>query len=133
MLSYWASPQAISSDPVMSGKMNSLPKVVFSKTLDRVEWGKWNNARLVKENVAEEVRRLKQRPGKDMVILGSGSLVSALTEQGLIDEYRIIVCPVVLGNGQPLFSNIPKPVNLNLNGTTPFKTGVVMLSYAPDL
>src|SRR5579859_5463618 len=108
MLSYWTSPAAISDDAVIAEKMNTTPKVVFSKTLEKVEWGKWNNARLAKDNVADEVRKLKQQPGKDMVIFGSGSIVSALTEQGLIDDYRIIVCPVVLGDGQPLFSNIPK-------------------------
>ncbi len=131
MLSYWPTPDAIQNDPVVADKMNTLPKVVFSKTLDRVEWGQWANARLVNGDIGGEISRLKQQPGKDMVIFGSGSIVSALTELGLIDEYRIIVAPVVLGNGVPLFKGITKPVNLKLLRTKSLKSGVVLLYYEP--
>jgi len=132
MLSYWTSPSAIEDDPIITDKMNTTPKIVFSKTLERVEWGKWNNARLVKDHIAEEISRLKQRPGKDMVIFGSGSIVSTLAQLGLIDDYRIFVAPVVLGSGKPLFTGMPKPVNLKLSGTKTYKTGVVLLSYQPE-
>jgi dihydrofolate reductase len=129
MVSYWTSPEAIKNDPIMSEKMNNLPKVVFSKTLDKAEWGKWNNARVAKGNIGDEVKKLKQQPGKDMVIFGSGEIVSALTELGLIDDYRLFVVPVILGNGKPMFNGITKTVKLKLAETKTFKTGVVMLSY----
>jgi len=84
-----------------AGKMNGLPKVIFSKTLDSVEW---ENSSLIKDNVKETVLKLKQQPGKDMVILGSGSIVSAFTQMDLIDEYRIIINPVILGDGKLQFT-----------------------------
>jgi len=129
MLSYWPTPEAIKNDPIMADKMNSTPKIVFSKSLDKVEWGKWNNARLVKDHIGEEIIKLKQQPGKDMVIYGSGSIVSLLTQLGLIDEYRIFVVPTVLGSGKPQFMDITKPVKLKLSETKAFKTGVVSLTY----
>src|SRR5689334_15159403 len=91
MLSYWPTQIAIENDPEIADKMNTLPKLVFSKTLDRVEWGQWDNARLIKGDIGEEIAKLKQQPGKDMVIFGSGSIVSTLAQLGLIDEYRILI------------------------------------------
>jgi dihydrofolate reductase len=131
MLSYWPTPDAIQNDPVVADKMNTLPKVVFSRTLDKVEWGKWDNARLVKGDIGEEISKLRQQPGEDMVIFGSGSIVSILTELGLIDEYRIIVAPIVLGRGVPLFRGMTKRVNLRLLRTKSLKSGVVLLYYEP--
>jgi len=125
---YWPSPSAIKEDPLIAPLMNNLPKIVFSKTLERVEW---NNSRLVKEDIAQEISKLKQQPGKDMVIFGSGSIVSAFTRLGLIDEYRLIVNPVVLGNGKPLFKGINDRFNLKLLGTKAFSCGNVMLCYQP--
>jgi dihydrofolate reductase len=106
--------------------MNNLPKIVFSKTLQKVEW---NNSRLVKENIGEEISKMKQQPGKDMVIFGSGSIVSTLMQLALIDEYRIIVNPVVLGNGNPLFKGISDKHNLKLLKTKVLCSGVVILYY----
>ena len=108
--------------------MNNLPKIVFSKTLQEV---KWNNSRLVKENIAEEISKIKQQPGKDMVIFGSGSIVSTFMQHGLIDEYRIIVNPIVLGNGNPLFKGINGKQNLKLLKTKVFDSGIVILFYEP--
>jgi len=125
---YWPSPQAIKDDSIIANKMNNLPKIVFSKTLPSVEW---QNTRLVKENIAGEISELKQQPGKDMVIFGSGSIVSAFMQFGLIDEYRIIVNPVVLGNGIPLFRNIKSRINLKLLKTKSFGSGNVILYYKP--
>jgi dihydrofolate reductase len=82
--------------------LNDITKIVFSRTLDRTEW---NNSRLIKENMAEEVLKLKEQPGKDMVILGS-SIVSALTRLRLIDEYEFMVNPVVLGRGRSQFEGL---------------------------
>src|SRR5262249_2641474 len=132
MVSYWTTPEAIKNDPIISAQMNDTPKVVFSKTLDKAEWGKWNNAKVAKGNIGDEVKKLKQQPGKDMVIFGSGDIVSALTELGMIDDYRLFVVPVILGSGKPMFTGIIKQVKLKLAEAKPLKTGVVMLSYVPD-
>jgi dihydrofolate reductase len=95
--SYWPTPSAYEDNPILAPMLNDITKIVFSKTLNRAEW---NNSRLIKENMAEEVLKLKEHPGKDMVILGSGSIVSALTRLGLIDGYEFMVSPVVLGRGR---------------------------------
>ena len=107
MASYWPTPAATTNDPIVADKMNSLPKIVFSKTLSSVEW---QNTRLVKENITEEISKLRQQPGKDLIIFGSSDLAATFIQHGLIDEYRIMVNPVVLGNGKPLF----KGIHLNL-------------------
>ena len=103
MASYWPTDMARTDDPIVAGKMNTLPKIVFSRTLDKVEW---NNTRLVKGNVEEEISKLKQQPGQDWLLFGSADLASTLTNLGLIDEYRVMVNPVVLGHGKPLFKDI---------------------------
>jgi len=128
MASYWPTPDSIADDPVVAQKMNSLPKIVFSKTLEKAEW---ENTRLVKENIREEIEKLKNQPGKDMFIFGSAELASTLREMGLIDEYRIMVNPVVIGSGKPLFLNINTNFNLKLLRTTVFKSGNVLLYYEP--
>ncbi len=125
MVAFW--PNATGEDPVVTEKMNSLPKIVFSKTLAAVDW---NNSRLVANNIAEEISALKQQPGKDLVILGSGSIVSQFAQLGLIDEYRIIVTPVILGSGNGQFKNTDR-LSLKLVETKTFKSGVVILYYQP--
>ena len=124
MASYW--PTATTEDPLITDTMNSLPKIVFSKTLDKVEW---NNSMLIKENVEEEISILKKQPGKDMVIFGSGSIVSAFTQLGLIDEYRLIVNPIILGKGKPLFRDLKDKLNLKLLEAKKFRCGNVLLCY----
>jgi dihydrofolate reductase len=141
MASYWPTPAAADNDPTITHKMNNLSKVVFSKTLSTVDpiiIG-WNNSRLIKGNIAEEIRKMKEegglpagQAGKDMVIFGSGSIVSALTRLGLIDEYRIIVNPVILGKGNPLFNGIKDKFNLELIKTKTLKSGVVIFYYQPE-
>jgi dihydrofolate reductase len=132
MADYWpaaaTNPSTPKSDVEIADKMNNLPKIVFSKTLQEV---KWNNSRLVKDNIAEEISKMKQQPGKDMVIFGSGSIVSTLMQHGLIDEYRIIVNPIVLGKGNPLFKGIKDKHNLKLLKTKVLGSGVVILYYEP--
>jgi dihydrofolate reductase len=128
MASYWPTPDAIKSDPVVAKGMNSLPKVVFSRKLDKVSW---NNTKLVKGDLAAEVQRMKQEPGKDMVILGSGTIVSQLAQEGLIDEYQIIVNPVVLGKGRTMFDGIKEKLALKLTETREFSNGNVLLSSEP--
>jgi dihydrofolate reductase len=127
---YW--PTATDNDPVITERMNGLPKVVLSRTLDKVGWGRWDNARLVKENVAEEVKRMKQDTTKDIVILGSGTLVSTFTKLGLIDEYQIVLQPIILGKGKPHFKGLDDRYSLKLLTAKPFGTGAVLLYYQPN-
>ena len=129
MASYWPTPFAKENDPVVADKMNTIPKIVFSKTLDKVEW---SNSRLVKENIAEEVSQLKQQQGRDLAIFGSANLMVSLLQMGLVDELRIMVNPVVLGNGKPLFKGIHDTLNLKLIKTRTFRSGNVLLYYQPD-
>lgn len=129
MVSYWPTEAAATDDPIIAEKMNTLPKVVFSKTLENVEWGEWKNARLVKGDLREEIAKLKQEPGKDMVLFGSGEIVSTLAQSGLIDEYLLFVAPVMLGSGIPLFKGVNKRIKLKLVGTHNLSSGVVLLRY----
>ena len=110
-------------------KLNSMRKIVFSKSLEKAEW---NNSQLMKEVLPEEIARMKQEPGKDMVIYGSASIVQAFTNLGLIDEYQLLVHPIVLGSGKPLFAGIAQPAQLNLLHTKSFPSGVIGLYYAPQ-
>lgn len=129
MASYWPSEDALTDDPIVAGKMNSLRKVVFSRTLKNVSW---NNSTLVKGDAAEEVRKLKEQPGKDMAIFGSANLARTLVPPGLIDEYRIMVNPVVLGAGRSLFDGLGCRQKLNLVESRSFRSGNVLLSYRPE-
>ncbi len=122
MASYW--PTAPSDE--IADTMNGLPKIVFSRTLERADWA---NARLVRGEATEEVARLRREPGKDLVILGSAVLVSSLLRAGLIDEYRMIVNPVILGRGRPQFTDITARIGLRLTQATALRSGVVILHY----
>jgi len=128
MASYWPTPLAAQNDPVVAKHMNSLPKVVFSRTLDRASW---SNTKLVTDDMAAEIRRMKRQPGEDMAILGSGSIVSQLAQEGLVDEYQIVVNPVVLGAGRTLFDGVKERLPLKLTRTRAFGNGNVLLCYEP--
>nr|WP_154958417.1 dihydrofolate reductase family protein [Paenibacillus xylanexedens] len=101
-------------------------KIVFSTTLNDVEW---NNSRLVKENIEEEIKNLKQQPGQDMVILGSPRFAHYLMKLGLIDEYKITVSPVLIGSGLPLFQGLNQKINLQLIENKTFDSGALGLFY----
>jgi dihydrofolate reductase len=111
----------------MATWLNESEKVVFSKTLKEATW---NNTRIVRELDPRGVEAMKREPGKDMIIFGSGSIVSVLTEHGLIDEYRLIVGPVILGGGRSLISGVSKGRKLDLMEAKPYPSGNVMLRYA---
>jgi dihydrofolate reductase len=128
MAGFWPTPAAAERFPVIAARMNSLPKVVFSRTLAVVTWA---NARLVKSSPAAEIRKMKSEPGPDMTILGSGSIVSQLTQEGLIDEYQVVVFPVVLGQGRTMFDGVTRPLRLRLVTTRTFGNGNVLLRYVP--
>jgi dihydrofolate reductase len=128
MASYWPTPNAIQNYPIVAKQMNDLPKVVFSRTLDKVSW---NNTKLVKSDMVAEIRKMKKEPGKDMVIFGSGNIVTQLAQEGLIDEYQIVVNPIVLGKGRTMFDGIKKKLTLKLTKTRTFGNGNVLLCYEP--
>ncbi|MFF2089541.1 dihydrofolate reductase family protein [Paenibacillus sp. NPDC058174] len=130
MHSYWPSvpsnPSASQHERDHAEWIEKTAKLVFSTTLDQVEW---NNSRLVKENVEEEINKLKQQPGKDMVILGSPRFAHQLMQLDLIDEYKITVSPVLIGKGLPLFQGIKEKVNLKLIENKTFDSGAIALAY----
>jgi len=127
--SYWPNapddPQATKSMIEFAHKINSIPKIVFSKTLDKATW---NNTRLVKENMVEEILKLKNQPGNNLSI-GGLSIASHLTKLGLIDEYFFLVQPIILGTGTPLFGNLNDRIDLKLIDTKIFCSGVVAKHY----
>jgi dihydrofolate reductase len=110
--------------------MNEAAKLVFSRTLKDVTW---NNARLIRELDVDEIAAMKQRPGKNLMIFGSGSIVSQLTRHALIDEYQFVVCPVFLGEGRRLLEGLSKIVALELLEARKYPSGDVSLRYAPRL
>jgi dihydrofolate reductase len=126
MASYWPTEDAKRDDPAITELMNRLPKIVFSKTLKKVEW---ENTRLVNNNFVEVVTKLKHESGKDIAIFGSSDLAVTLIEHGLIDELRIMVNPIFLGAGKPLLQGIKTKLSLKLLKTRTFKTGNVLLYY----
>jgi dihydrofolate reductase len=128
MAGYWPTDAALADDPVVAGKMNRLTKIVFSKTLKKADW---NNTILIKSDIAEKVEELKETKGNDIAIFGSSDLGVALISAGLIDELRILVNPVVLGKGKTIFRGINTRIDLTLLSTKVFRSGNVMLSYAP--
>jgi dihydrofolate reductase len=182
MSAFWPSSEALKDDPIVASKMNSLPKIVFSKSSSGMGAGVdmstgggmgggkspvvvaasrkplWNNTTMIGQIDADEIRKMKSgskfgsklglssgltasaedkkaenksAENKNMVILGSGTIVSAFTRLGLIDEYRLIVNPVLLGKGKPLFTDIEKTLKLKLASTHQFKSGNVLLVYVP--
>jgi dihydrofolate reductase len=126
MSSYWPTEGAINDDPEVANAMNNLPKVVVSRTLDKADW---NNSVLIKDNIEEEIQKLKNQPGKDIAVFGSANLASTLIKAGLIDEFRVMINPVVIGGGRPLFENIEGKIELELVKTRTFKNGNVMHYY----
>lgn len=128
MAGFWPTPNALKSAPAMAEGMNKADKIVFSRTLKKAEW---NNTRLVNTDMLEEIKKMKQQTGKDMTVLGSGSIITQLAEQGLIDAYQFMIDPVALGDGTPIFKSIGHQLNLKLTDTRIFKSGAVLLSYQP--
>ncbi|MGH9894602.1 MAG: dihydrofolate reductase family protein [bacterium] len=120
---YWPSATGPDAD-----RLNELPKVVVSKTLEQVEW---NNSRLIRENLGEEVGKLKRQPGKDLALFGSADLAATLIRLGLIDEYRILVTPYLLGRGTPMFKDVDHGIALKLLNATTWSSGMVALYYQP--
>jgi dihydrofolate reductase len=128
MASYWPTSMAMENDPVVAKGMNDLPKVVFSRTMGKASW---NNTRLMKGEPAAEMRRMKKESGQDMVIMGSGSIISQLAEERVIDEYQMVVVPVVLGKGRTMFDGVKEKLGMKLVRSRVFGNGNVFLCYEP--
>jgi dihydrofolate reductase len=128
MAAYWPTPAARQDDPEVAELMNGLPKVVVSTTLGSADW---EPTRLVGGNVAEEVAKLKQEPGRGIAIMGSPGLTVSLIELGLVDELRVMVNPIVLGSGRSLFRTTSDRLRLELLQTRTFSSGNVLLTYRP--
>jgi len=128
MASYWPTPQAQVNAPIVAEQMNALPKVVFSRTLEEASW---QNTVLVRGDPAAEVRKMKAESDKDMVILGSGSIVSQLAQVGLIDEFQMVLNPIALGRGRTMFETVDHRLDMRLTRTRAFGNGNVFLCYEP--
>jgi dihydrofolate reductase len=123
MASHWPS----STDPY-AAPMNELPKVVFSKTLERAEW---NSSRVARGEITEEISALRAEPGGDIIAWGGASFLQALSRAGLVDEYRLVINPVALGGGLPLFKDLAAPVSLRLVDATTYDSGAALHIYRP--
>jgi dihydrofolate reductase len=119
-------PDRSEGEKAYARKLNAMKKMVFSRRLEKADW---SGSTLFRDIDTDEVARWKSEPGKDMLIYGSASIVQQLTNRGLIDEYQILVHPVVLGGGTALFRDIQQKQRLSLVSSTPFSSGVVLLTY----
>jgi dihydrofolate reductase len=128
MAGYWPTPMAVKSDPLVAERMNNLPKIVFSRTMDKAVW---NNTKLVKGDALKEIRKMKQDSGIDMVMMGSGSIVSLLAQEGLVDEYQFVMVPIILGKGRTMFEGIKEKLRMRLTKTQTFANGNIFLGYEP--
>jgi dihydrofolate reductase len=127
LAAYW--PTATEErDLPFKAPMNDLPKVVFSKSIDHLDW---HDTRIANGGLGEEIGRLKQEPGKDILVHGGARFARSLSGAGLIDRYQLMVHPVVLGSGLPLFPALPQPLTLELLEAKPFPSGIVLHVYRP--
>lgn len=128
MADFWPSEYARKTDPEVAEIMNATPKIVVSKTLARADW---NNTRLISGEIVKNIAELKRRPGKDIAIFGSNNLCVSLIPESLIDEFRIMINPVALGRGSPLFAGLRERSDLKLIKAREFRSGNVLLCYKP--
>jgi dihydrofolate reductase len=125
---YW--PEQTTETELIADALNSTPKAVFSSTLERAPWGSWDDARIVSGSASEEVRRLKEVDGGDMVVWGSFRLVRTLLEEGLVDEFHLWMCPIVLGSGIRLFPEGAEAMPMELLETKT-RNGVLSVVVRP--
>ncbi len=126
MASFWPTPAARAMNAVLAEQMTKREKVVFSRTLREVSWA---NTKLVGKGLADEVRRMKQEPGEDLTILGSGSVVAQLAQEDLIDGFNLVVNPIVLGKGRSMFAGLERRLALKPTTTRRFANGNVLSCY----
>lgn len=135
MAGYWltvpGNPDSTPAEREHARYLENATKIVVSRTLDRVEWNDAQNTVLIKDNIADEIGKIKQQPGKDIWFLGSVALAQTFMQLDLIDEYRININPTVLGRGKPLFAGVTREFPLKLLEARTFASGVVALRYEP--
>ena len=117
------------SDSVMARLMNETPKVVYSKSLSEIDW---SNTRISRAALADEIPALKAAGGKDMVVFGGGTICNSLIRERLVDEYRLTVHPVALGDGIPLMHGLPEPQRLRMIGSTVYADGSIGQTLVPE-
>jgi dihydrofolate reductase len=128
MQGFWPTPAASAMFPAVAAGMNGAHKMVFSRTLTKTIWP---NTTLMKSDAVRSLRAMKKSAGDNLTVLGSGSLVTSLAQAGLIDEYQILLDPIALGKGVPLFNGLTRPLALTLVSSRPFTSGQVLLTYRP--
>jgi dihydrofolate reductase len=128
MAAFWPSAMAKQSDPLMAERINRASKTVFSRQMKKADW---ENTKVIGGDIVAETRKMKNAPGAGMTILGSGTIVSQLAEAGLIDEFQLVVTPVILGSGKSLFAGVTRRPPLKLTKDRRFKNGKIVLSYEP--
>lgn len=128
MASFWPTPAAAEQFPEVAAGMNRAEKIAFSR---KPFTPRWHNTRIITGDIVGQVRALKATPGKNMTILGSGSIISLFTEHELIDEYQFMIDPVAIPDGTRVFAGITRRLELEVSGSKVFKSGVVLLSYRP--
>lgn len=124
---YWPTAEQETVAPVV----NTMPKTVFSSTLDSVSWGSWNTVRLERGDPAAEVTRLKRQSGGHLMLWGSIALARTLMRHGLVDEYQFHILPVAIGRGVGLVEPDEDPINLDLTGIRDYRSGIATLTYVP--
>ena len=129
MYAFWPSQEAKKDDPETAKRMNGYRKIVFSRTLNK---SNWTGTEVFEDSPRKVITALKTQPGKDIAVLASSNLCLSLLEDNLIDEIRLMINPIVLGGGTPLFAGIKEPVRLSLSTTRQFKSGNELLIYNPD-
>ncbi len=130
MKSWWPTDEAKASDPEVSKMMNETPKIVVSNSIKE---SNWENTSFINQDVIGEIRKLKEEDGKDIMIFGSNELTVSLMRENLVDEFRIMVNPLVLGDGTKLFSGLTEKYNLKLVGVRNFENGNILFDYIPKL
>jgi len=128
MASYWPTDIARQNDPTVANGMNNARKIVFSRSLSSTSW---QNTQLINDDLVQTIKKLKATEENDLTILGSGSIVTQLAAEGLIDFYSIMIDPVVLGKGTTLFSGLPHTLNLQLVASRSFNSGCILVNYVP--
>ena len=126
MVQFWPTPQAMQWNPIVAERMNALPKYVFSTTMKEATW---QNTTLFSGNLPEEIARLKSQDGAPLTILGSASIVSQCAQAGLVDEYQVVISPIILGSGLSLFKTVSEKRKLELLASRLFNNGNVVLTY----
>jgi len=128
MRSYWPSAEAAKNQPEVAEGMNKAEKIVFSRTLDKADW---NNSKIVKGDPESEIRKLKLMSDQNFTILGSGSIIRQLVNRGLIDEYQLMIHPVLIEKGTPFAKDLQDKLDLELTSSRAFKSGIMHLTYRP--